>query len=438
MGISLKKVSLDEVMPQIQSVNPEFAAILRNLSPSKEYNLYEATYPYGYRSVRGGKFFIPNKQGIAVPLSDESIDERMRDDLGYDLGANPVTLVLKNVLEIYLKLGYYTIPLAFIPAGSLISTGVILNPERNYQPAFLWDVQTGARSVFALSKLSVSDKFGKLKQYFNVSNMPSDFSDHGELFRELANSPNFGEKWTAKVLYFGRKWFEKLNDPAWKDFTLHLYKVSWHGTSYWRYEFIYDLIFSLIKRRQNLKPDPFLADTVEHLLIISMGVCPGFAPALDDSVAPVSGIEKILSDVYQLDKYVPIIMVPTYFSMRNKSRPVYYSLGYPTTFSFAPKARKLATKRSDLVNVRHILNKYLKEIKLNELNLKLALINQVPTSVQYDYFHSKSLLAEGIRDSRDIFLEDMAFKQCLKKNKNQLFPSTSPFLRGCVRISNAV
>ena len=86
----LKKVSLDEIIPQIQLVNPEFAAILRNLNPSKEYNLYEATYPYGYRSVRSGKFYLPNTAGVVVPLSDSSIDEKTREDLGYNLGSNPV------------------------------------------------------------------------------------------------------------------------------------------------------------------------------------------------------------------------------------------------------------------------------------------------------------------------------------------------------------
>lgn len=437
MKPTIRKVSLSEVMPQIQSVNPEFAAILCNLNPSKEYNLYEATYPYGYRSVRSGKFYMPNAKGEVVPLTDSSIDEKIREDLSYNLGANPVTLVLEKVLEIYLKLDCHTIPLAFVPEGALISTGVVLNPQHNYQPAFLWNVHAGARSIFTLAKLSVTDKFEQLKQHFNVSSIPLDFADHGNLFQEIANSPEFGERWTTKVLYFGKKWFERLNDLAWRDFTLYLYRTSWQGTSYWRYEFVYDLVFSLIKRRQNLKPDPFLADTVEHILVISMGACPGFAPALNDKVAPINRIEKIISDVYKLDKYAPIIMVPTYFSMHDKSRPVYYSLGYPITFNFSPKARKLATKRSDLGNVRHILNKYLKEMKADELNLKLALISQVPNFVKYDYFHSKPLLTEGIRDSKDIFLEDQAFIECAKKSKNKLFPHTSPFLRGCVRISNA-
>ena len=438
MKPTLRKVSLDEVLPQIQQVNPEFAAIMAKLNPSKEYNLYEAAYPYGYRSVRSGKFFMPNAEGVVVPLTDSSIDEKTREDLGYNLGSNPVTLVLHNVLEIYFKLGHHTIPLAIVPEGGIVSTWWVLEPQYNHQPALLWNVHAGARSMFALAKLSVTDKFDKLKQHFNVNSMPLDFSDHGILFQELANSPEFGKSWKTKVLYFGKKWFEKLSDPMWKDFSAYFYKISWRATNYWRNEFLYDLIFSLAQRKQNLKPDPFLADTVKHILVMSLGACVGFAPAVNDQVAPVGRIEGILSDIYRLDKYAPIIMVPTYFSMYKKNQSIYYSLGYPTTFDFSPKARKLATKRSDLGNVRHILNRYLKEIRSNELNLKHAPISQIPELVKYDYFHSKPSLAEGIRDSKEMLAEDPAFTQCIKKSKNKLFPANSPFLRGCVRISNAL
>ena len=433
----IRKVTLREILPEIRQANPEFAKILSDLNPPPEYSLYHATYPYGHRSVRGGRFQMQNKQGNFVPLSDSSIDEKIREDLIYNAESNPVTLVLKNTLEICLEFSTHTIPWTVIPTGAIFSTGAVLNIDRNYQPAFIWTIYAGVRSIFSLSKLSVANKFEKLQRHFKISgNLPTNFADHGKLFSELVNSPEFGEKWQTKVLYFGKKWFENLDDPAKKDFVLYLYKRAWYGTSYWTFEFVHHLIFSLIQQKQNLNPDPMLADTVKHILTISMGACPGFSAATDDQLAPVSQLEKIITDIYQLDKYAPIIMVPTYFSMYHKSPPVYYFLSYPTMFDFAPKSRALATKRNNLAYIRHILNKSIKEIKLDELNLSHAPIGDIPFLAQYDFFHDRPLNAEGIRDTHEMLAEDPIFMQQMQKYKGKLFPADSPLLRGCVRISN--
>lgn len=435
----IKKVTLDEVLPGIRRVNPEFAKILSDLNPPPEYSLYQAAYPYGHRSVRGGKFYMQNKEGKFVPLSDSSIDEKTREDLSYNVESNPVTLVLENTLEICLEFSTHTIPWTVIPAGTVVSASIVLNMYRNYQPAFIWTVHAGARSVFSLSKLSVACKFEKLKRNFDINcNLPTNFADHGKLFSELANSHEFGEKWQTKVLYFGKKWFENLDDTAKKDFVLYLHKKTWYGTSYWTFEFVHHLIFSLIQQKQNLNPDPMLADTVKHILITSIGACPGFSAATTNELAPISKLENILVDIYHLDKYAPIIMVPTYFSMYQKSNPVYYFLGYPTMFDFAPRARALATKRNNLAYIRHILNKSIKEIKLDELNLKHVPIGDIPNLIQYDFFHDRPLINEGIRDTHAMSAEDPSFIKQLQKHKGKLFPVDSPLLRGCVRISNPV
>jgi len=326
----IRKVTLVEVMPEINRVNPAFAKILGNLDPPPEYSLYQATYPYGHRSVCGGKFLMPNKRGEFVPLNDSSIDEKTREDLGYNIGTNPVTVVLENSLEICLEFSTHTIPWILIPKGEIISTGLVLRAERNYQPAFIWTVHSGARSIFSLSKLSVACKFEKLKEHFGIDcAMPINFADHGKLFHALANSPEFGEKWQTKVLYFGKKWFDNLDDPAKKDFTFYISRKTGYGTSYWAFEFVHHLAFSLIQQKQNLNPDPLLADTVKHILTMSIGACPGFAAAIDDKLAPIGRLEEILTDIYRLDKYAPIIMVPTYFTVKiilhlNNKNPLKY------------------------------------------------------------------------------------------------------------------
>lgn len=433
---TVKRVKWIDVRQRIKQVNPELTSIIDKLDPSEQtHHLYEAIYPYGYKSVRKGKLYLPNSKNEIVPLDDHSISHTTRDDLGYNVGSNPVSLVLKNTIEICLELtNSAVIPLVLVPEGSLISTWLVLEPSYNHQPAFLWDIVSGARSIFSLSKLSVVKKFEKIKTIFGLNvKTPANFVEHHNLFRALANSQTFNSDWTTKILYFGKNWFRHLQDPKWKDFTLYFYRNSWKGTAYWKNEFIWNLVFSLIQQRRNLRPDPFLADLVKHLLLMSLGQYPGFAPTCDDFCAPVSKIKEVLADVYRLDKYPPIIMTPAYFSLYQKCRPIYYFLAHQTVFDFAPKARKLATKRFDLGNVIYLLKEYLHEIKLGNLNLSPTPISDIPDIVKYGFFHSKADLKQDIRPSDDIALEDSTFMD--SANNGLLFPSGSPLLRGCIRIS---
>lgn len=433
---TVRKIPWVEARKQLQTVNPELTKIIDCLDISdKKHHLYEANYPYGYKSVNKGKLYLPNTLGKSVPWDDHSISSELQNDLGYNLGSNPVSLVLKNTIEIYLELPNFTvIPLVLVPEGSLISTWLVLEPSYNYQPPFIWNISAGARSIFSLSKLSVVKKFNKVKTAFDLNiKMPSNFVEHYNLFWALANSPNFNSDWTTKILYFGKNWFQHLHDPKWKDFILYFYRNSWKGTAYWKNEFIWNLVFSLIQQRRNLKPDPFLADLVKHLVLMSLGQFPGFASTLDNSCAPIDKIKEVLTDVYQLDKYPPIIMSPAYFSLHHDCRPIYYFLTHQTVFDFAPKARKLATKRFDLGNVIYLLEEYLHEIKLGNLNLSPTPVSSIPDIVRYDFFHSNAALKQGIRPSSDIALEDLTFMKSAKHDVQ--FPASSPLLRGCIRIS---
>lgn len=432
---TIKKVKWADVRQQLQIVNPELTGIIDRLSiDDKKYRLYEASYPYGCQSVRQGKLFLPNNAGELVPLNDSSLPTNIVKDLSYNLGSNPVTLVLAKTLELFITTDHHTIPAVLIPEGNVFSTWIILDKESNHQPAFLWNLSAGARSIFSLSKLSVYKKLEKLQEYFNLDiNVPTHLLDHGELFQSIAASPQFDSNWKVKVLYFSDKWFDRLNDKTWTEFDNYLFKASWRSSGFRRCEFIWKCVYSLIQKHAHLKPDPLLVDIVEHLLAMAIGVYPGFAPATDDSAAPISKFQEILIDIYKLEKYAPIIMHPTYFTPKSK-RPVYYSLGYSTAFNFSPKARKLATKRSDLVNIIHIQNKYLNILANNKLNTKNTPIGNIPDLIQYDYFHSNSLTTSGIRDSKEISLEDATFMQCA--NTDMLFPSDSPFCRGCIRIKN--
>jgi len=434
---TIQTTTWKKVRDRVAKVNPDLCSIIDQLNPSStKYPLYEARYPFGVNSVAKGQLLLPNEQGRLVQL-EASADKKMKQDLGYNLGSNPVTLVLENSIEIYMAMENHTIPAAFVPAGCLISLWHALDKQYNHQPAFIWNVSSGARSIFMLPKISVATKFEKLRNYFHLDiDMPHSLFDHGKLFHALTLSPYFKDQWSSCLLYFSRSWFDHLHDKAWKNFYEYLLKASWKATSYHRSEFIWNLAFSLIQKARNLKPDPYIADTIKHLFAMSVGAYPGFSPAIDNTAAPISTFQEIILEIYGLDKYIPTIMQPAYFLPKDskKTRPVYYSLDYPTTFSFSPKARKLATKLVNLTKIRYLLNKYLAEVNTGKFRLENTPIGEIPSTINYDFFHNEKIISDDIRNTRFLFEEDPSFKNNIIKNKE--FATNSSFLRGCIRISH--
>ncbi len=435
----IKEVAWDDVREQVKKVNPELHEIIDQLATDRTYKLYKGCYPYGYESVKQGKLFWVNSEGQAVPLTDHSIDNQLKNELGYNLGSNPVSLVLKNSFEIFIIVEDHTIPFVVVPQGKMLSTWLVLEQQHDAfcQPAFLWNVSAGSRSIFMLPKISTLDKYNYLRKEFKLKNdVPRRLLDHGEVFKELANSPYFGDLWTAEILYFGKKWFGHLEDQSheWMQFYNYLYKKAWSGSEYWRTAFVWDMAFSLIQKWKNLRPNPYIADTVKHLLAMSIGAYPGFAPSTGDDLAPVSRLQEIIVGVYKLNDYAPIIVQPAYFSVQRKNRPVYYSLQYPTTIGFSPKARKAPNKIMDLIEIQYLLGKYLSQIASNRLNLNGTPIALIPEKVKYDFFHSEQYIHEDVKNSSEIPEEDASFN--VKKYADRKIPIQSTFLKGCVRISN--
>lgn len=435
MKACIEKVNWDKIRNEVNLVNPELCSIIDAINPDAKHSLYKARYPYGYESVKKGQFCWPDKNGNPFPLINSNIGNCIKEDLLYNLGSNPFTLVLKNALEIFIDMGRHTIPFAVIPSGYVVSNGVMLDNRQDHsQPAFLWNVSSGARSLFMLRKISVASKYKRLSEIINAKiDYPKKISDHGKVFQALGRNCD----WALEVMYFGKKWGDHLNDQnaKWVRYNNYLYRQAWSGACFWRVEFIWNFIFSVIKKNSNLKPDPYLADTVKHLLAISIGVFPGFAPALDDALAPINYFQKIFTDVYGLDNYAPIIMQPNYFSMYKASNPVYYFLQYPTTFCFSPKSSKFAKNIRDLEDIRLILKKYLQEIDSEKLNLKGTAIAEIPKLIKYDFFHSTGKAALGIKSSDEMIATDQSFTKIIKKFNGKKFPTASKSFMGIISIN---
>jgi hypothetical protein len=435
----LQKLTWKEIRHEVHAVNPELAKIIDEIDPDDRYWLAKVSYPYGSMVMERAVLNLPNKNGQLVPITDSSLDPEIREGLGYNLKSNPVSLALKNTFEIYLPLEDRTIPLSgIITPGTAFGAWRILNPFNTEHPAFIWDMTSGARSVFMLPKITEAKKHMSLKKIYDLTvDTPRSLMGHWEIFRQLAKHPNFREPWEGEILYFSQEWFKNLNDSNWKPFYYYFYDSAWGASELWRNQFMWDLIFSLILKDYEARPSAYIMDTAKYLLYMGVAAFPGLAPAKNDLAGPFKEIQRIYSEEYNLKNYPPIIMQPTLFNPYNQNEPsVYYSLQFPNAVEFKPNSRIRTSTILDLHEIRSLLIRCEQELQSDKFNIKGTSLSNLFNYTKYDYFHNGVDLHAGMRNSAEMPKEDPQLLTTVDGKKYNNFPDTCSFVKGCIRLSH--
>lgn len=421
--------------------NPVLTKIIDKINPSDKYWLAKVNYPYGSLVMKKSLLQLPNAAGDIVPLTDPSIAPDLQEGLGYNLCSNPVSVVLKNTFEIFLPLEDRTIPLSgLIKPGTAFGAWRMLNPDKTQQPAFIWDMTAGARSVFMLPKITEAKKHKQLMRKYDLTvDIPKSLMGHWDIFREVANSPHFQTPWSAEILYFPIQWFQHLEDSDWKEFYQFFREAGWGNSEFWRNQPIWNLIFSLILKDYEARPSAYIMDTVKYLVHIGMGALPGLAPARNDLAGPFQSLQKIYLEDYKIKNHPPIIIQPDIFDMYDSNQyPIYYSLQFPNALEFKPNSRSRESIISDLHEIRSLLIRCEKELLSGKYNIHNTSLSDVLSHTQYDYFHNCDDLHIGMRNSDKMPLEDSGLITTLDDNLYSSFPDRSAFVSGCIRLSRKI
>ncbi len=434
----LEKSCWKDYRDTVQAVNPAFANIIDKLDPDDDHWLLKVRYPYGSLVMQRSVLTLPNTKGDIVPITDSSIPSEIQQGVGYNLNSNPVSIVIRNSFEIYLPLENRTLPLSgLIQPGSVFGSWRILNPKHTEQPVFIWDMSAGARSVFMLPKITESLKHKKLIKNFGITaSEPRSLMQHWEVFRQLTNSGYMEEPWAAEIIYFSESWFQHLDDPAWKEFYQYFYHAGWAGTEHWRNQPIWNLIFSLILKEYESKPNAYIMDTAKCLVSMGAGGFTGLGPALNNISGPWDFIQTVYDNVYEIRKYPPIIMQPKFFDMCNpNATPVYYSLQFPNASELKPSTRTKVSIISDLHEIRSLMLRYERDLLSDKYNLSGTSLSKLFNLVDYDYFHSAVELHEGMRDSSTMS-EDINLRTMIDGSIRETFPNSCLFGKGCIRLAH--
>ncbi len=437
-GKGLVKVYWEDVRERVAQVNLPFAQIVDGLHVDKKYPLYLAYYPYGALKGDTESTFLPQMNGESYRLTDPMAPKDVIKNLGYGKDSAPLALLLDKNLELFIDLKEegITIPRMLYSPGSLFPLARVLSRKssRTYAPNGVLTLTSGARSTFVLPNIGCVTNHSNLQSNFNVKTpAPKSLYEHWYVFKEIANSSVVNCDWRSCVMYFSQNWLDSLcNDKAWLGLKLYLHELAWQYYEYQRNGFYYDIAFSIIQKRRNLKPNPYIADTAKHLFITALGAAPGYAPALNNAALPLDLLEKVFVETYGLKKYFPTILHPKHFSFEMEVEPIYYSLQHPSTHVFSPKSRKESSTLMDLRELEHITKVFTQELIQDKSMCSGTVMSQVATNIEFNYFHNKNDRQGTIQPTVNIPKLDNRFINQDKKNSEMAFASDAPFVRGCV------
>lgn len=434
---AIEKHTWGSLSKLVKAVFPKLGKIIDELNPNHNYPLYLVKYPYGSMILDKGIFQIPNNESRLVPISHSSISSKIKDHLSYS-GTIPLGLVVSKGIESFVQSKHRVLPATFIGKGKLVSLWRVLEEGPSYFLGPFWSIASGVRSICMIPKITDSACHKALKIKYGLKlPVPQRLSDQWELFTHIANHPDFTQEWSSELVFFSKKWFEHKSDKIWSEFYRFLLNEVWQITSYRRNQFIFDFAFSIAQENKNLKPNPYLADTVRHLVAIAAGSAPAFSPGIDDTAAPISGLQKVYIEDYGLKKYAPVIMHLHHLSFK-ENRPVYYSFQIPTTTIFSPKSRKLSSAMAELHELKHIVETLSSEILKGNLGVEQTPLFDLAKNTRYEYYHSDKDKYGEILPINELAEFDNSFNKSVLVKGDYSFPDFGPFFRGCISISRII
>lgn len=432
----IQEYTWGEIREEICAVNPALSEIIDEIDPPKDHTFFKVAYPFGAHVLKKSLLMLPDKSGRILPAEEACKDYSFSAERLLYSGTMPMGVLLNNTLEQHITFSDRVLPYDYFEAGKVFALWKVLDPQITLHGARVWDVTSGARSIFLLPKISDEVSFKRLKREFQLrSSTPRSLFEQWGVFKEVAQNSEFKTQWRSNLLFFSREWLQHSNDQSlkWLKFNNFLYKTVWAGSQFPRNYVIYNLLFSQAQQEKNLRPNPYLADTVKHIIAMSMGSATGFLVANDESCAPLYELERVFTEVYGLrNDYAAIFMRPGRY-IAESDKTMYYSLRYPTALEFSPRSRNLSSTLKDLLEVKHILD-MVKASLLSRADIENTPVMRALKTQQFDFFHSESDSLGEVTQSSEAPILDLSLQSVLGRQKGKVFCESSQFFKGCVSV----
>lgn len=435
-----EELTWNTARPLVQkSCGAELTHIIDQINPSKKYKLIRVKFPFGAKIVENGQMNFPIKPGCFIPLTNPQLPENIRANLGYS--NVPLGILVKNNLEIYRELDDRIFSVA------IANPGIDMGIWEHFGSSTPYSIVSGARSIYMVPRISVASLHKKLKKKFNISSpIPKRSLDDWSVFKDLVNNQITNIPWYSELLLLTKEWVAPLNEKKisypWLVFKKLLLEKGWIHSSIGRKKVIFDILWQVISQNLNYKgqkTNPYIIDTMKHLLFIIMGALPASAPFDgNEAIGPLNQIQEIYTNEYGLSNYAPTIMVPSIFSLDNKL-PVYYSMQNPTLLESTPKSKLVTSNMDDLREIRDLINYFIQEGLNTTLKIDNRPLIDVLQKVCFEFFHGdRFAYGQVIHPTSDLVKMDKRFLYSPCQNSGQELAINGAFIRGCIRICPSI
>jgi hypothetical protein len=337
---------------------------------------------------------------------------------------------------VFIEAGDRIIPLNIFHPGDLYGLFEAIVPLTGSPITPCWSVTSGGRSVFFAAKITDAVCYKRVKAEFGLRhNAPKELSEHWELFKALQQRSD--TEWTSEILIFTDKWIKKRdNDINWLRFQNYLLSKAWIQSRNTRVKSEYSAMWEAFASEvcaKHLKPNPYIVNTIMHLMFLASDTVPGFNVITGgDNVLPFRLLENIYTNIYGLKTYAPFILAPVVLGAKRNGSCTYYSLAYPTVSEGTPAIRSKPNIITEVRDVK-LLMSTLQKVLEQQTNKQLY---QFMENISFDYYHSDDDKFGELKNSKNIPDDDKVIANLLKtKYKNKQFPSYGQFFRGCICIA---
>ena len=410
--------------------------IIDQIDPPESLSLIKVRYPFGSTIIKDDTLYLPINHCQSVPIYDPAIDKKWQNKLGYR--SVPTGMITENSLEIYREIDQKIFSVALSGPNTGFEIGIV----ETFGSTAAYTVSSGARSLYMVPKISKTTSHKRLRRQFGIiSPPPKRIVDHWQIFKELHASPHFKSKWYCELIFLSKEWMpyiERSDDINWLRLKSYIQQKAWDHCELGRRKIILDVVWqqaAALLTQKGLKPDPYIVDTLKHLVFISLGGISGYRPANgDDFAGPINEIQKCYLNIYGLNDQIPTIMRPYNFSL-NEDKPIYYSMQSPMLLSSAPNFR---TMSSNIEDIRELMNikSYVFEQDYGNLKIDNATFNELISKINFSYYHSDTFAyGSDIRPTKEMPKTDEELLYMPQEIESRTFADNGGYIRGCVKIS---
>lgn len=433
-----KKLYWNDVKDEFHIINPDLYQLIEPLSDKDDLPLYLCTFSWGELIGDEKSQFIPQEDGTTIKLSLDSLSYDYKENLGYGAQNSPVGMFFRNNFEWFIDLPEkkLTLPYRIYTPGDFFAYTKILGVTNdfNYAPMGIFKGTAGARSCFMLPPVSYKKKLDKMFSSLKVrGKQPTSLYDHNNLFQKILSSPEIKSNWSASILYFSEGWIRNIqNSKGWSEVKNYFFRLKSKNSSYRFNAPIYNAAYSLTLEKINRKPNPYLFDTFKHIIDIASGEVPGFAPQTESNLIPINELQRAFVDFYGLE-YSPTLLAPQHFNLSNiLTSPCYYSLNFPTTFSFSPSSAKL-TRTAEMRDFIDIYEDLKDSLCSSNSFCSDTIIEYIFNKINFSFYHTSENEDNRISPVINIINNDPSFSH--KQYSNMRNNLDAPFFKGCVKIN---